>query len=368
MKKQQYYSIERIKKEKATYNVIFGERSNGKTFSVQEEGLKNYCEKGKQMALIRRWADDFTGKRGQETFKAIVNEGLVKKYSNGQWDRIKYQSSRWYLAKYDEELDKIITDVEPFCYAFALNTGEHDKSTSYPNVTTVLFDEFLTRKAYLNDEFILFMNQLSTIIRQREDVIIYMCGNTVNQFSPYFAEMGLTNILKMKKGSIDVYQYGENGELRVAVEYSDNPEKKKKSDFYFAFDNPKLSMITGGDWEIALYPHLPFGFEEKDVIFSYYMIFSDIYLQGDIIRKGNDLFTFIHRKKPYIKIPNEDLVFSQEYSPKPNYFRRINKPDNELCRKIWYFYKAEKVFYSDNTVGEIVRNYLQWCETDRGIL
>ena len=64
-------------------------------------------------------------------------------------------------------------DKQPFCYAFALSELEHDKSTAYPNVTTVLFDEFLSRKSYLPDEFVLFMNTLSTIIRERDNVKIY---------------------------------------------------------------------------------------------------------------------------------------------------------------------------------------------------
>ena len=45
------------------YNVIFGERSNGKTYAVMQHGLKEYAANGKQMAIVRRWQDDFTGKR-----------------------------------------------------------------------------------------------------------------------------------------------------------------------------------------------------------------------------------------------------------------------------------------------------------------
>ena len=37
-----------------------------------------------------------------------------------------------------------------------------------------------------------FMNVLSTIIRDRENIKIFMLGNTVNKYCPYFDEMGLT--------------------------------------------------------------------------------------------------------------------------------------------------------------------------------
>lgn len=105
---------------------------------------------------------------------------------------------------------------------------EHDKSTNYDGIINAVLDEFLTRSYYLPNEFVLFMNVLSTIIRDRDNVKIFMMGNTVNQYCPYFAEMGLTHIKEMKKGDIDVYEYGESG-LTVAVEYTDSPNKEGKN-------------------------------------------------------------------------------------------------------------------------------------------
>ena len=365
-KKTQYYSLEKIDSKNCIYNVIFGERSNGKTFAVQEKGFCNFVHHGKQMALIRRFAEDYTGKRGSATFEALVNAGVVARETNGEWTDIFYQSSRWYLAKWDEKLNKRIVMDKPFCYAFSLSAGEHDKSTSYPDVTTILFDEFLTRRFYIPNEFVEFMNILSTIIRQRDDVKIYMCGNTVNQFCPYFDEMGLTNILNMKKGDIDIYEYGQS-ELRVAVEYAEGFTKGKKSDKYFAFDNPKLSMITGGAWEIALYPHLPIKYKQQDIRFVYFIYFSKNLLQCEIVRKDGLDFTFIHRKTTDLKQVKRDLIYSTEYSGLPNWSRRITAPRNSKERKIYQYFKDEKIFYQDNTVGEVVRNYLIWSKTDGGI-
>lgn len=368
-KKSKYYSLDNILKEKATYNLIIGERSNGKTFAVDDYGLKAYCDFGYQMALIRRYELDYTGKRGSVMFDAIVENGLVEKYSNGKWNNITYRASRWYLSKYDENLDKNICDETPFCYGFSLNAGEHDKSTSYPKIKTILFDEFLTRNGYLNDEFVLFMNTLSTIIRQRDDVKIFMCANTVNKYAPYFTEMGLTNVENMKQGTIDVYRYG-NSELTVAVEYCASNKEGKKSDKYFAFNNPKLQMITGGAWEISLYPHLPTKYTTKDVKLTYYIEFGKNILQCEIIRKKDDknrkcAFTYIHRKTTPLKNEKNDIIFSQNHNPSPNWFRKLGKPTTPLEKRLFNFFIQEKVFYQDNEVGEIMRNYLQWCVTDK---
>ena len=38
--KRKYYSLDAIKKKNATYNVIFGERSNGKTYALLQNGVK----------------------------------------------------------------------------------------------------------------------------------------------------------------------------------------------------------------------------------------------------------------------------------------------------------------------------------------
>lgn len=364
LNKQKFYTLDNILSHDAQYNIIIGERSNGKTYASLEYGLKNYCTGHGQMALVRRWQDDFRGKRGASMFNSLVENDVIKKYTNGKWTDVYYYSGRWYLCKYDETDDnKRILDNEPFAYAFAISAMEHDKSTSYPNITTIIFDEFLSRGMYLPDEFILFMNVISTIVRQRNNVKIFMLGNTVNQYCPYFKEMGLTNIKSQKVGTIDVYTYGDS-ELKVAVEYSDTPVKKKDSDFYFAFNNPKLSMITGGAWELAIYPHCPIKYIPQDIRFIYFIVFDDDILQCEIIKHDDDVFTFIHRKTTELKNADSDLIFSPNYSSKPNWRRKINKPTLKIEQKIWSYFKTDKVFYQDNEVGEIVRNYIMWCDSD----
>lgn len=353
-----YYRLKNILSKRAQYNMIFGERSNGKTYSVLEYALKKYVETGEQLAIIRRWQDDFTGKRGGSMYANLVSNGAVQKITRGEWTGIYYYSSRWYLMRIEND-KKVISD-EPIAYGFALSAMEHDKSTSYPNITTIMLDEFLTRSSYLNDEFVLFMNVVSTIIRHRTNVIIFMLGNTVNKYCPYFKEMGLTHIRQMKPGDIDVYRYGDS-ELTVAVEYTAPMKEGKESNFFFAFDNPKLSMITGGAWEIDIYPHCPVKYKPKEILFTYFIEFSGDLLQCEIIHHENLLFTFIHRKTTPLKNIEKDLIYSPEFNPLPNWKRKITNPQSKIERRIAQFYIEDKVFYQDNETGEIVRNYLQWC-------
>lgn len=359
MKKQKFYSLDNILSKKAQYNIIFGERSNGKTYAVLEYGLKRYIEKGEQMAIVRRWQDDFVGKRGVVMFDSLVSNNVIFYLTNGEWTSVYYYGGKWYLCKYTENNTRI-TDIKPFCYGFSLTAMEHDKSTSYPEITTICFDEFLSRSAYIPDEFVLFMNVLSTIIRQRDNVKIFMLGNTVNKYCPYFSEMGLTHIKNMEPGTIDIYSYGDS-KLKVAVEYTASIQSKK-SDVYFAFNNPKLSMIKSGTWEIDIYPHCPVKYLPKDILFIYFIEFNGDLLQCEIVSVENMNFTFIHRKTGEIKNPETDLLYSTEISPLPNRKTRINKPTSTLEKKIAEYFIKDKVFYADNEVGEIVRNYLLWCK------
>lgn len=355
--KTKYYSLKNILTKNAQYNIIFGERSNGKTYAVLKYAIERFVKNGEQLAIIRRWQDDYTGKRGATMFDAIVNNNEISYLTHGEWTSVYYYGSRWYLCR--TENDKRIVHEKPLAYGFAISAMEHDKSTSYPDVTSILFDEFLTRTAYLKDEFVLFMNVLSTIIRDRTNVTIFMLGNTVNKYCPYFSEMGLTHVKNMKPGDIDIYQYGSSN-LTVAVEYTLPNKTGKQSDIYFAFDNPKLSMITGGAWEIDIYPHCPTKYAPKDVLFTYFIEFSGDVLQCEIVQTNDMDFTFIHRKTTPFKSPGTDLIYSPEFSALPNHKRRITKPTSPIERKIAEYYVKDKVFYSDNEVGEIVRNYLMW--------
>lgn len=360
---QEFYNISKLLKTKARYFMVFGERSNGKTFQILLHGLKKYLQDGSQIAVIRRWKEDFKIKRASAYFNNLVCDAKehnhVIELTNGEWSTITYDAGKWYLSNYDKKEQKYITAPDPFAYAFALSDMEHEKGNSYPYIRTIFFDEFMTRSIYLPDEFVLFMNTISTIVRSRDNADIYMAANTISQYCPYFEEMGLNHVRQMKQGDIDVYKYGESG-LTVAVEYSDSPSTGKASDVYFAFDNPKLQMITGGAWELDIYPHLQTKYKDNEVKFRYFVIFKEHILQCNIVARDNEMFTFIHKKTTELKDQDKDIIFTTEADQRNNYLGRLTKPTNKLGKKLLWFFVVNKVFYATNEVGEIMNNYLNW--------
>ena len=355
-----FYSLDAILSKHAIYNVIFGERSNGKTYAVLKYALKQFFINGGQVAIVRRFREDVIGRRASDIWSAINANEEVLKASNGDYEGVCYYAGKFYVCNYDLKTGKpIYNDDDCIGYTFALSETEHNKSISFPNITTIFFDEFLTNKMYFQDEFVMFMNTISTIVRNRTNVKIFMCGNTVNKFCPYFKEMGLKHIEKMKQGSIDLYQYGES-KLTVAVEYCATLKKQKKNNYYFAFDNPKLKMITSGAWELDLYPHLPVKYKPKDVLYTFFIVFEGTF-QCEIINFLDGIFIYIHRKTTPLKLKKWDIIYTLDANPSMNYNENILKPMNIVQRKILALVKARKIFYQDNEVGNSIENYFKIC-------
>lgn len=383
--KKKFYNLGRILSYKADYNVIFGKRSNGKTFSVKEVILFGYHDKKLGIdingyfddestgAIIRRMEEDFRKGRGASMWKDIINNevhgNMIEKRSNGKWNNIKFYNFQWFLCRV-EDGKEVECDYKPFCYAFALSSAEHYKSNSYPDITKTLLDEFIATIGYLVNEFTLYTSILSTIIRNRTNVINFLCGNSINKVNPYFTEMGLKNAKNMKKDSVDIYSYGES-DLKVAVEYTGDTTETNKSkgtsNKYFAFDNPKLKMITSGDWELDIYPHLPYKYKPKDIIYTYYIKYEDEIYQCEIIDIDTQMkpFTYIHRKTTDIKDDGYSIIYSSDYSIEPNHKRKIIYALSNIEKKIVWFFKNERVFYQDNEVGNMIENYIQWCEQSK---
>lgn len=362
LKKTKYYDISHLTKDypDALYYVVFGERSNGKTYSALDYALRNYYQKGgEQFAYLRRFGEDVRKKNLSNLFSAHATNNRLRDLSGGKFSLVDYTSNKFVPYSFvDEEMVKA---PEPIGFAFDLNSMEHYKSTSFPRVTTIIFDEFLSRRGYLTNEFVLFMNTLSTIIRDRNNVKIFMIGNTVNKYCPYFSEMGLTHVKDQKPGTTDIYTYSDTN-LNVIVEYCDPMSKRggKQSDMYFAFDNPQLKMITSGSWEIAIYPHLTTRYRPKDIMYNFFINFDGALLHCELICTDTEYFIFIHPKTTPIKDEENDIIYTNQHNERWNYKIGLMNQSDTLSLIIRKLLSENRVFYSDNETGEVMRNFIMW--------
>lgn len=364
-KRFKYYDIKHLLKDypDAYYYVVFGERSNGKTYSALSYALERYVKTGEQFAYVRRFGEDIRKKNLSNLFSGHVDNGFVSQITNEEYNSVNYTTSKFYLEKQNEDGTHEQCD-EPVGYAFDLNSMEHYKSISFPKITTIIFDEFMSRSGYLPNEWILFVNTVSTIVRQRSNIKIILLGNTVNKVCPYFQEMGLVHVKEQKPGTVDVYEYGDSG-LQVVCEYTESSAKRggKESDVYFAFDNPELKMITTGAWEIAIYPHLETKIAPKDIITNFFIDYNDELLHGEVVVKDEGAFIFLHAKTSPIKDEDRDIVYTDRPDFRYNYRMCLTRHTDKLSTFIIKCLRENRIFYSTNEVGEVFRNYVMWSDS-----
>ena len=396
----QYYDIRKTIKNycydkmilMCRYLIVFGERSNGKSYSALSYIIEEFYNSNftRSAGYIRRWKDDITSSNMQEVFKSVIQndngDNNIEKITKGEYNTVVYKQRKFYLAhtSADGEIDKMIN--EPMMYVFCLSESERKKSTGYPTIKTIIFEEFISEGLPMINEFIRFKSILSTIIRNRDDVLILMLGNTINRYNLYFDEFGLYRAKNQKQNTVDIYEYpDEDGKiLKIACEFADFPDRKvKKSNIYFAFNREENAMIRNREWQTAVYPHLPNYYTPKDIKMIYFIKYDNEIFQCEIIRVIDNqesrilttsddvysnkpiLFTYIHQKTSKIKNPYDHIIFQQDYQPFDNYHRKINKPCDDITKFIYSFYVTDKVFYQNNTIGNAISSYINWCNSFR---
>lgn len=349
------------------YYIDYSERSNGKTYSALYYALEQYFKLGRACAYVRRWYDDIKSEKGGTLLNNLLNDKRIEEITKGKYNGVVYKNKRFFLALYDEEHNLESVDNNECITLFSLTEEEHYKSSAYPKIKTIIFDEFIARKYEMQNEFIIWNNLLSTIIRLKDDVKIIMLANNVNlHATSYFKNMGLNHVKNQEINTIDLY-HNPASNLKLAVMRSSFVDKKgvrqkKPSDKYFSFDNPNLKMITEGKWEMSVYPTLTEKYTPKDVIYIFYIVYEEEILQCEIINLHDNFFIYIHKKTTPIKANKDTLIYTTDYHIEMNYRRSLFKPQSTLEENIVVFFKTDRVRYQDNEVGEIVRAFINFTK------
>lgn len=365
-----YYSLKSIQKTNSKYNISYGERSTGKTYAVLLSAFEDYIKTGRKLALIRRWDTDFQGPQSSRScYDSLMCDGnkvnQIERLSHGKYSGVLFSGGKYWLCTIDD-LGNLQKTDEYCAIAFALSRAEHYKGASFPTVGTIFFDEFIaTGGKYLVNEYSYFVSVLSTIIRDRDDVVVYMCGNTIEnpRTCIYMKELGLTNVKNQKPCTIDIYEFGD---LRIACEYTGNGRANpRKSNVYFAF-NKKNCMTTEGDWELPMVPRLPHKYRPKDIKFQFIIEYDAETVMGEILLLDKSLCIFFHPKTTEIRKPDKDRVYSNtQYSTLPNWKRNILGESDKVSLAIRRLMQAnDKIYYSDNETAAIVQAYMRWCKAD----
>lgn len=360
--KEEYWNSKPLLDVGAKISISYGKRGNGKTYGFLKEILDAYVEKNYTTAYLRRWDADIKRNKMSNMFSAFEKQGYIEKITDGKWNFVYYFSGMWYFAKVDEQTLKTKKDKEPFMIAHSLSNTEHNKGASRESDMILFFDEFIATMSEIPDEFNLFWNQVSTILRNRlahPDAKIFMAGNTVNTANCYFRCMGLFGCQSQQIGTIDRYKFADS-DMTIAVEYTIPNEASKLTDNYYnAFDDPTIKMITSGEWSLQIVPPLPCRYKKADIEFVFFINYYDNWFQGDIVVLDTMTFIFMHLKTTNAKHPDSDLIYSLDYDPRPNWHRDIFNPKLAIQKSIARYFLYDQVYYQDNWIGDQVKHYIE---------
>lgn len=359
-KKIDYYDNSKIMSEGSTYNVIIGQRSNGKTYAFIEDALDTFLKEDIPSAYIRRYDESLTSTNIFKLCTCHIPSLIIM--SNGKWNNFKYEAKTFYLTYVDGN-GKQLRKSKPFLYCVGLNSWEHKKGQDRGDIKFIIFDEFLTRDTYLNDEYAKFMNLVSSLIRDRSDTVIIMLGNTVNKFCPYFNKFKI-NIREVKQGMIYNFRYGETTlSLEYCREYENTSKVNKK---YFDFPEKSLDMIKKGYWEISTYPHLYNGKKEEcKLVGMIYVHFGDLVLRWELlIDEGNNVISFISPSN-FDKALCSKCIFITKDSltllDSRWCFSEI--PHNKLTDWLIKTWRMGKIYFSTDDSGDVFENFMKNCVT-----
>lgn len=360
------------------YAMVYGERSNGKSYSGAELILWDYLYNQERGVWIRKDDEAFKDPDIRNLFNPIFYEGFWVDSNNNlcppnakgahhvdiplefKWQGAEYRRGGWYLYYEDDKLQKRIYSDTPFCYAKPIRVSESRKGGVMEFVHYCVFDEFLSRNStYIKDETILFANLVSTIVRYQKHARFILLANTVNKRSEYFKlfhikpddiEQGSIHLTKNRKGDYLAVEYVEHKEGLV-----------KDSDSYFDFlTGNRVKMIKDGSWEMADYPIMDREYKPKDVYRTFYILLDDDCVKAQVIKFDNGHYIYISENDMAVD-DNRDIIASNVFDVRRNWTQSIFA--DSRFKAIAGLFLANKVLYDTIDSGEVVNEYLKFCKT-----
>lgn len=177
-----YYSYDELRSHQKLFNFILTGRGCGKTFQAKKLGIKDYLKSNgeQEFMYVRRYESEF--EEVDKFFDDIIKADLFPNHE------FTVKGNTGYC------------DKKVMCHFVALSTSLKRKSTAYPKVTKIFFDEFIIsrkKQRYLFDEINTWLDLYSTVSRGR-DVIAFFMANNVSYVNPYFSYFKF-NIDKSKR-------------------------------------------------------------------------------------------------------------------------------------------------------------------------
>lgn len=206
-----YYDYSKIKSYNGFLNFIIGSRGVGKTYGAKKMVVSDFLKNKKQFIYLRRYKTELN------TSATTFFDDLI---NNHEFDGVEFS------VKKNKNFFEFKINGEIAGFGIALSTSIILKSTSFPEVSTIIFDEFIIDKGvyhYLQDEVVKFLDLIETIGRLR-NIKVYLLGNAISIINPYFTYWNLStpygNEFKRLKDGLIIIHCPKNEEYECAKKNS----------------------------------------------------------------------------------------------------------------------------------------------------
>lgn len=355
MPKDLAYDIFHIPWGQCAYYQLISKRGVGKTTSVVLLGLILFKLYGVVTQYMRQTEDMTAPKFMQELMDTIFACGYIEKLTNGRWNYAYYHAKRWVYANIDDQ-GKIIekTDI-PFMEVMSLDKSFELKSNkNSPRGDLTIFDEFIGKRYYPN-EFIYYMDILSSIIRKRTGVINIMLSNAIDEYSEYFDEFEINDeVRQMKKGDCRICT--SSGGTRIYVELIDHHNKNaaRLNKEYFGFKNPRLYAITGeGEWNVPICKHYDIEDTPQVIDRTHYIQMGYNLLNLELCY--SEKYGHHIRAHKATKVYKDSIIYTMDLIEDTRY--RKGKGWSKVDKFIWELLKRDLWHYANNSVKNFVDKY-----------
>lgn len=200
-----YYDPNKTLSRQRLFNFVIGARGCGKTYGCKKMVIRNFIKKGEQFVYLRRYETELPSAEIRNFFDDVAVEFPDHNFKawNGLF-RIDGEIAGWY---------------------FALSKAQMLKSIPFPNVSIIIYDEFIIETGvyqYLPNEVRAFLDAYNTISRDRDITALFL-SNAVTMANPYFLYFDI----KFEKGQSVWLTPFISVEMLESIEYQKHIAKTK---------------------------------------------------------------------------------------------------------------------------------------------
>lgn len=196
-----WYDYSRVFSYNALLNFIIGERGVGKTYGATKYVINKFLKKKRKFVYLRR-------------YKTELKESVPKFFEAIEYNK-EFENTKFKVNGNDFYINDKICG-----YAFPLSVAHILKSSTFADVDTIIFDEFIIDKGcyhYLHNEVEQLLDIIETIARLR-DIRVFFLGNAISITNPYFNYFDLAlpynSDIKTFKDGLILVNYIKNEEYR----------------------------------------------------------------------------------------------------------------------------------------------------------